>query len=69
MVALQLIPPTLERKSARMLTCWEHVDVEKADWRFPAENSKSVVEHCVSVAARALGVDVAERARLASESL
>jgi integrase len=38
-VALRLILLTLVRKSELMLARWEHVDVEKAEWHIPAENS------------------------------
>jgi integrase len=55
-VALRLILLTLVRKSELMLARWEHVDVEKAEWHIPAENSKTGKPHIVYLSPQALAL-------------
>jgi integrase len=55
-VALRLILLTLVRKSELMLARWEHVDVEKAEWHIPAENTKTGKPHIVYLSPQALAL-------------
>jgi integrase len=55
-VALRLILLTLVRKSELMLARWEHVDVEKAEWHIPAENSQTGKPHIVCLSPQALAL-------------
>jgi integrase len=55
-LAPQLILLTPVRKSELMLACWEHVDVEKAEWHIPAENSKTGKPHIVYLSLQALAL-------------
>jgi integrase len=55
-LALRLILLTLVRKSELMLARWEHVDVEKAEWHIPAENTKTGKPHIVYLSPQALAL-------------
>ena len=55
-MALRLILPTLLRKSELMLARWEHVDVDKAEWHIPAENSKTGKPRIVYLSPQALAL-------------
>ena len=55
-MVLRLILLTLVRKSELMLARWEHVDVEKAEWHIPAENSKTGKPHIVYLSPQALAL-------------
>ena len=67
-VALRLILLTLVRKSELMLARWEHVDVEKAEWHIPAENSKTGKPHIVCLSQQALAFCAELRSRPAAVS-
>jgi integrase len=53
-LALRLILLTLVRKSELMLARWEHVDVDRAEWSIPAENSKTGKPHLVYLSKQSL---------------
>ena len=68
-VALRLILLTLVRKSELMLARWEHVDIEKAEWHIPAENSKTGKPHIVYLSPQALALFAELRSLAAGSEL
>ena len=55
-IGLQLILLTLVRKAELLLARWEHVDLEQAEWRIPAENSKTGKPHIVYLSRQSIAL-------------
>jgi len=53
-IGLQIILLTMVRKSELLLARWEHVDLEKATWEIPVENSKTGKPHIVYLSRQAV---------------
>lgn len=66
-IGLHLILLTMVRKSELLLARWEHVDFEQAEWRIPAEHSKTGKPHIVYLSRQSLAL-FKELQALAGES-
>lgn len=55
-IGLHMILLTMVRKSELLLARWEHVDLVKAEWHIPAENSKTGKPHIVYLSRQAVGL-------------
>ena len=55
-IGLQLILLTLVRKAELLLARWEHVNLEQAEWRIPAENSKTGKPHIVYLSRQSIAL-------------
>lgn len=55
-VGLHLILLTMVRKSELLLARWEHVDFDQAEWRIPAEHSKTGKAHIVYLSRQAVAL-------------
>ena len=55
-IAFKLILLTLCRKGELVKTAWEHVDLERGEWRIPSENAKNRSEHIVYLSRQAIGL-------------
>lgn len=53
-LAFKLILLTLCRKGELVKAAWEHVDLERGEWRIPSSNAKNKNEHIVYLSRRAV---------------
>ncbi|MDH3378273.1 MAG: site-specific integrase, partial [Gammaproteobacteria bacterium] len=55
-IAYKLILLTLCRKGELVKAAWEHVDLERGEWRIPSKNAKNRNEHIVYLSRQAIGL-------------
>lgn len=55
-IAFKLILLTLCRKGELVKAAWEHVDLERGEWRIPSKNAKNRNEHIVYLSRQAIGL-------------
>jgi integrase len=66
-IAFKLVLLTLCRKGELVKAAWEHVDIERGEWRIPSENAKNRNEHIVYLSRQAVAL-FRELKRLAGDS-